>query len=553
MRKITQTIVLLCLFAGIAACNPAESTDTPTLIPTEPLPGPTKEPSLEPTVTPTEFSPPPTEEPTIDPTSIASPMPEPTEASISPFDSSLTLYEPALRPAFMRDLLEYGPISRYRIELAVDPTEAELTGHQEVLFVNTDPVALDAVYFRLFPNLPSYGANMKVRNLLVEGVAVEGVLEAEDTALRVPLPVSLQPGEEVLISLDFNVTVPHSAGLGYGQFIYTEDVMALANFFPLIPAYDEENCARYGNCESGWNIEIAVPYGDAVFSDSALFEVLVTAPKGWTVAASGSAIAQESNPEGDVTWHLVGGPIRDFNLVLSPRYQVRSQTVEDIVVNSYYLPEDSAGGGRALRWSVDALTLFNQQFGPYPFAEFDVAATPTAAGGIEYPGLIVMPIRNYYQDGGFFELATVHEVAHQWWYSVVGSDQQDEPWLDEALTQYSTAIYFELHHGWDEAGEEMFGPWYDGVKGTPQDGAINLPVAAYSESTYGPLVYGKGPLFFHALRQELGDSVFFAILKTYFETYRYQNASGQQFLDLVEQISGQDLSALYQEWLDGVE
>lgn len=547
MRKLAWMIILASWLAPLAACNPGYSPSTPA--PTELPPLPTEAPSLEPTTPPIEPPAPATEEATINPASTPSPPPKPTARS---FDSSLELYEPALRPAFLHDL-ENGPISRYRIELVVDPAEAELTGHQEVLFVNTETVALEVVYFRLFPNLPGYGANMKVENILVEGVAVEGALEAEGTALRVPLPASLPGGEEILISLDYRVTVPLSAGIGYGQFIYTEDVMALANFFPLIPAYDEENCARFGNCEEGWNIEVAVPYGDAVFSDVALFEVLVTAPEGWTIVASGSVVAQESKPENHVTWHLVGGPIRDFNLVLSPRYQVLSQMVEDVVVNSYFLPEDSAGGERALEWSVEALTLFSQQFGPYPFAEFDVAATPTVAGGIEYPGLIVMPIGNYDQEGGFFQLATIHEVAHQWWYSVVGSDQQDEPWLDEALTQYSTAIYFEFHEGWAEAGEEMFGPWYDSVRGSSLDGAINLPVAAYSESTYGPLVYGKGPLFFHALRQELSDPVFFRLLRTYFQTYRYQNVSGQQFLALAEQISGRDLSPLYREWLEGIE
>jgi aminopeptidase N len=241
--------------------------------------------------------------------------------------------------------------------------------------------------------------------------------------------------------------------------------------------------------------------------------------------------------------------MRDFNLVLSPRFERLTQTVEGTVINSYYLPEDSDGGERALRWVVDSFTFFSQRFAPYPFAEFDVVATPTTAGGIEYPGLIVMPISGYDEEGGFFQLATIHEVAHQWWYSLVGNDQQDEPWLDEALTQYSTALFYEVNEGWEEAGEEMFAPWYEGIKGTEWDGPIDLPVSEYEEITYGPLVYGKGPLFFHVLRQEVGDEAFFAILQVYFDTYRYQIASGPDFLAVAEQVSGQDLSALFQEWL----
>lgn len=480
-------------------------------------------------------------------------VPATTPHSLAPRPSSLDLYAPAMRPAFVDDLATVGPVSQYRIEVTVDaPTGAEqarVSGREMIRYVNTTPVSQEAIYLRLFPNLPGYGGEMTVNNLYVGDKAVQGKLETRGTALRVPLTTPLPPGGEAVITADFDVMVPRTAGEGYGQFIYEQDVMALANFFPLIPAYDEENCARFGHCAAGWNIEYAVPYGDAVFSETALFEVFVTAPEGWTVVASGSTTAQETASDGRVTWHIVSGPMRDFNVVLSPRFEVATQKVEDILVNSYYLPEDAIGGRRVLRWVVDALTFFNEQFGPYPFAEFDVVATPTVAGGIEYPGLIVLPIHNYEQTGGPFQWSTVHEVAHQWWYSLVGNDQQDEPWLDEALTQYSTALYYEFYEKWDGAVKEVFEPRYQQVTGTDEDDLISRPVAAYSEANYGPIVYAQGPLFFHALRQEVGDKAFTAILQMYFNTYRYKIASGPDLLALAEAVSEGDLSELYQEWL----
>ena len=529
-------LIFLLLLGGLAACSrPPQSTPTPTAVPTTRLELPTVEPSREPTPKPTAT--PPSPAPTLTPTEAAEPpLPE--------------IYAPAMRPGFVDDLAAVGPVSRYRIEVVVDPEQSVVSGRQVVRYVNNDPTPLEAVYFRLYPNLPGYGGAIQVSDLRVEGEGVVGSLEVADTALRVPLPRPLPAGGETEIALDFRVTVPLAVGEGYAQLIYLQDVMALANFYPLIPAYDLENCARFGNCEDGWNIEYAVPYGDVGFSDTALYEVSVTVPEGWTVVASGSTVGRETDPEGHVTWHLVSGPMRDFNLVLSPRFDLLTETVADVVVNSYFLPEDAAGGERALRWAADSLALFDQRFGPYPFAEFDVVATPTTAGGIEYPGLIVMPITNYQEEGGFFQLATIHEVAHQWWYSLVGNDQQDEPWLDEALAQYSTALYYELNLGWEDAGTEMFGPWYEGVRGTDQDGAINLPVAAYTEPLYGALVYGKGPLFLQALHEAVGDDLFWAILQTYYEAYRYGIASGPDFLAVVDQVSGADLSALYEEWLE---
>jgi hypothetical protein len=528
------------LLSGLAGCStPPEPTATPTAIPTVRLELPTIEPTREPTT-----------EPTAPPTAPLSSSPAPTEA-VEP--TLPEIYGPAMRPGFAEDLIALGPVSQYRIEVTVDPDRSLVSGREVVRYVNNDPTSQEAVYFRLYPNLAGYGGEMQVSHLQVEGQAIGGSLEVDGTALRVPLPQPLPAGGETEIAMDFRVTVPLTVGQGYAQFVYLQDVMALANFYPLIPAYDEENCARFGNCDGGWNIEYAVPYGDVGYSDTALYQVSVTAPEGWTVAASGSTVGYETGPEGQVTWHLVSGPMRDFNLVLSRRFDVLAETVEGVAVHSYFLPEDAAGGERALRWATDSLALFDRLFGPYPFAEFDVVATPTTAGGIEYPGLIVMPIRSYDEEGGFFQLAMIHEVAHQWWYSLVGNDQQDEPWLDEALAQYSTALYYELLQGWEEAGQEMFEPWYAGVRGTDQDGAMNLPVAAYSEPEYGPLVYGKGPLFFHALRQEVGDELFWVILQAYFNTYRYRIASGPDFLAVADQVSGADLSALYAEWLGAPE
>jgi hypothetical protein len=486
------------------------------------------------------------------PTLIPSLTSTPAKASAPVPEGPLALYAPAMRPGFLGDLTSVGPLPRYRIEVTVDPEEATVSGRETVHYVNTASVAQEAIYFRLYPNMLGYGGEMSVRDVQVEGEAVKTDLEVEGTALRVPLPNALPPGGEVTITLDFETAVPRTAGEGYGQFIYEQDVMALANFFPIIPAYDEENCARFGNCDAGWNIEVAVPYGDAVFSPSALFEVFVSAPAGWAVVSSGSTIGQEPAAGDAVTWHLVSGPMRDFNVVLSPRFEVATQRVEDIVVNSYYLPEDVLGGKRVLRWVVESLAFFNEQFGAYPFAEFDVVATPTAAGGIEYPGLIVMPIRSYGDTSGRFQWSTVHEVAHQWWYSLVGNDQQDEPWLDEALAQYSTVLYYEFHEQWDAAVEEVLEPRYQPVAGTDEDDLISRPVAAYTPSNYGPIVYAKGPLFLHALRQELGDQAFSALLQAYFEDYRYKIASGPDLLALAETLAERDLSELYQAWLGDV-
>ena len=151
MRKSISTLALLILL--VAACGPPEPTTVPTTMPTEPVELPTRMPTLSPTL---EVAPEPTAgpPPTPVPTAEPSPTPVPTEV---PAEDQLARYAPAMRPAFVDDLAAVGPLSRYRIEVTVDPENAALMGREVVNYVNNDPVPQEAVYFRLFPNLPGYG------------------------------------------------------------------------------------------------------------------------------------------------------------------------------------------------------------------------------------------------------------------------------------------------------------------------------------------------------------------------------------------------------------
>ena len=527
------------LIAILVACSP--TTPVPTSLPSPVI----AEPTATRTPTPTD-APTPTGTPLPLPT--LTPTAAPTEVARPDEGSTLERHRLAMRPGFAGDLEALAPLPHYSIEVTVNPKESLVRGSQVVSYVNRDTLPQTEVYFRLFPNLTAYGGEMTVSDVRVDGRTAWTDLLVEHTALRVPLPEPLGPGQRAVVELDFQILVPRQP-FGYGQFVLDREIMALANFFPLIPAFDRENCDRFGKCDGGWNIEYPVPYGDAVFSETALFDLRVTAPAGWIVAASGSTIGRETNAAGDVTWHVVSGPMRDLNLVLSPRFQVSSTEIDGITLRSYYLPEHEDGGTRVLEWAAAAMAFFDGRFGPYPFAEFDIVETPTVAGGIEYPGLIVMPIHSYEQSSFFFQWATVHEVAHQWWYSVVGNDQQDEPWLDEALAQYSTALFYESELGWSQVVDEVLRGYYQPLAGTDLDQSFSRPMEAYTESTYGPLVYGKGPLFFHAVRDRVGLDTFYQILQTYYSTYRYQVAGGNDWLEIADQIAQEDLTSLYEEWI----
>jgi hypothetical protein len=438
------------------------------------------------------------------------------------------------------------------LDLTVNLPEATVSGREEIRYTNTEDVPLEALYLRLFPNTPSYGGTMAVTDLRVDGSVVEPMERLEGSALHIPLDRPLQPGRRANVTLDFELSLPTDGSPeesrvptgGYRQLGYHEGVVALANAYALVPTYDDE----------GWNVELAPSYGDAVFSDVAFFDVRVRAPVTMTLTASGTCRSTPSDPE-TTSWSCVAGPMRDFNAILGEDYQVESREVRGIRVNSVFYKGHDEGGKRALDYASEATRLFDSRIGAYPFAELDVVETPTTAGGVEYPGLVVINSGYYDREDGPMEWVVVHEVLHQWWYSLVGNDQVDEPWLDEALVQYCTLLYFEERYGQDMAAsllESVFRQPYEELEGTGRDRPAGYPVSAYSRRDYGPLVYQKGPLYFHELRQLVGDEAFWGILETYFERNRYSIAGPEDWLAAVETtVSGEGFPNLYEEWIGG--
>lgn len=458
--------------------------------------------------------------------------------------NDLALYQPALIPSGQNDLAQLDHPSRYDLTLTYDPTTPMLTGTEEVRYFNHQAVSLNEIYFRLFANCPGSGGSIQVSDLTVDGEPVSSTLEAQNTALRVQLAQPLVPKSSADLRLNFKVTIGRNSKVHYADFTADDSVTTMPSVYPLIPAYDAQ----------GWHVEVPPPYGDLVYADVSMYAVTMTVPSSMTVIASGSTVGTTDNGNGTTSWHLVGAPMRDFDLNVTSQLQKVSATVGQTTVNSWYEPADTDAGKLALKFATDAMRIFENRFGTYPYRELDVVETPTTAGGIEYPGIVVIG-RTLYRDprqSQFFEFATVHEVSHQWWYGVVGDDQVNQPWVDESLAQYSSLIYEEETYG-RRTGQTIlrnyFEDQYNRAKEAGQDMPVNLPVSAYTDANYSAIVYGKGPLFYDAIRTKMGDATFFKFLQTYYGRYRYKIATGDDILKTAEDVCGCNLQSEYAQWI----
>ncbi len=452
-----------------------------------------------------------------------------------------------MRPQFAGDVdaVAAAGASRYKIEVTVD-LEGEsprLTGVERVLYTNTENVPLAEIVLRLYPNLPGFGGQMTVDNVQVNDQPAVTRLEADNTALRVSLPQPLSPGQQARLSLAFEAAIPRQTHAGYNIFSFSNNTAALASFYPVVAVFND----------AGWDISVPPPYGDATHLDVSLYDVTATVPAQMVVAASGSRLATDSTPDGRQRLRFASGPVRDFYLAMRPDFGVVSDTVDGITVNSYYPPGQTRGGELALQYAVDALRVFNERFGPYPYAEFDVVATPTTAGGVEYPGVIVAAEGLYKGEGGFFQHVIGHEVAHQWWYGLVGNNQVLEPWLDEALTNYSTVLYWEAIEGQSSADyivDTLFSGPYERARNSGNDRQVIGAVDSFTPGQYGDIVYGKGPLFFEALRREVGDDTYFEIMQSYLARHKYQLVTAADLIETIESVTGHSVQPLTEVWLN---
>ena len=180
----------------------------------------------------------------------------------------------------------------------------------------------------------------------------------------------------------------------------------------------------------------------------------------------------------------------------------------------------------------DSIRIFSDLFGEYPYDTYSVIASDFFIGGMEYPTLVMIDQSLYNEKDKFLlEYVIAHETAHQWWYSVIGNDEISEPWLDEALTEYSTVLYFEEKYG-KEVGSKLIKTMEIQTRNYSSEDIFKSTTQYKNSIDYSLNVYTKGALAFNEVRNKVGDEVFFETLKEYYNTYMFQNVNGAKFVDL---------------------
>jgi hypothetical protein len=454
--------------------------------------------------------------PTLTPTATQTPAPIPASNTSAPVVApATTAFPPPATPSR----------TNYILYATLDFNAHTLTVDETIRYYNNTGVALSDMVLSVQPN--QYNGAFGLTSILQDNVALTNYA-LSGQRLTLNLPRALQAGAATTLSLQFKINIP--AKTSTGIFGYDFNQVNLVDWYPFVVPYS-----------GGWILHDPMPFGEHLVYDSSDIEVNLKTSADVIVAASAP-----SDQNGEWTRYRLYGA-RMFTLSASNQFLVSESAVGSVKIRSYYFDGYKAAGDSLLYSAVQAVSIYSAKFAPYPYETLAVVQADIHDGQ-EEDGLVFVSTDFYGQYGGGAKnnLTTigVHEIAHQWWYGLVGNDQAVEPWLDEAMSAYSERIFYEYNYPrygdwWWQFRVDYFGP----------SGNVDTSIYNWSsQRAYVNAVYLNGAHFIEDLRTRMGDDNFFRFLKDYAARYSHKRATSTDFFAVVRANTTADISDLISEY-----
>ncbi|MBD2104944.1 M1 family aminopeptidase [Leptolyngbya sp. FACHB-261] len=290
--------------------------------------------------------------------------------------------------------------------------------------------------------------------------------------------------------------------------------------------------------------------------DKASYTFRVTVPEPFEVAANG--VLEQTIDNGNTTTYIFEArdPMASYLTTVNiSQFDLDTDgTANGIPIRNYFAEGIAPDLLKPFDLQPEMLTYFSELFGPYPFDVYGSVVMNTDTGAaLETQTLSIFGTgqlgRNPAFLGGFAsstEEVVAHELAHQWFGNSVSLADWSDIWLNESFATYSQGLWIENTQGRDALDEWVVNKYNTVVDAKAELVAPGLPPA---DDLFNSGVYDWGALALHALRLEVGDTDFFDTLQTYYERYRNGNVTSEDFFGVAEEVSGQELSAFFQDWI----
>ncbi|MCC7332012.1 MAG: M1 family metallopeptidase [Flavobacteriales bacterium] len=514
------------------------------------------------------------------------------------FFSTIALSQNKTNPYFQQHV-------EYNISVTLNDNLHELNANQTIKYTNNSPDKLELIYFHLWPNgYKSYKSALSKQKLesgstdlyfakqeelgFIDGLNFtssnkklewEYVYPDEDIC-RIYLPEALLPGETIEISTPFRVKIPVGK---FSRLGHIGQSYQITQWYPKPAVYDRD----------GWH---AMPYLDQgeFYSEYGTFDVKITLPKNYVVGSTGDIVDGEdeinwlnqkvdstrritdfvstdlSFPESSSslkTLHFHQEKVHDFAWFADKRYHVLKGEVElphskeKVTTWAMFTNNEADLWKNSIDYLNDAIYYYSLWNGDYPYKQVTaVDGALSAGGGMEYPNVTVIG-----NSGNAFGLETVimHEVGHNWFYGILGSNERLHPWMDEGInslnenryieTKYPNKKLFDLGKDSSVSGLSNF---FDLTKYPHKcsyelmylinakrnlDQPIEEHSAEYTSLNYGGIVYSKTAIVFDYLKAYLGNDMFDNCMQEYFNRWKFKHPQPSDLRQVFEDVTNKDL------------
>lgn len=465
-------------------------------------------------------------------------------------------------------------IASYKIDAKLDPAQHQITATQTLTWINTGSTAQRTLPFHLYLNAfknestlfmrssrgAMRGAKVSAGNwgwIQVDSVQVGGtelagklVVGAEPSVAELTLPEPVAPGATIKIDFKFVAQLPEV----FARTGFKGEFNLVGQWFPKIGVLVGAPGAERWECQP-------LHAFTEFFADFGTYDVSLTVPNTYLVAATGVLTAASDAPGGTRTLVYHAEDVHDFVWMADPYMEMISGQAKladgTVEVRVYARPEQKDFARRHLEAAVGAIQFFSEWFVPYPWPIMSVVDPPpeaaSGAGGMEYPTLVTTGGDSVFARPGIRlpEYVTVHEVGHNWFQGMLASNEPLEAWLDEGVNTWADGKVMDAMYGARSSAID-WGGWQAPVNALlravaddPSDVPSPIASAAFAfldGDAYAGGTYNTTSFALTTLEQTVGPTKFAAAMKTYAQTWAFKHPSGRDLFDTLGAALGQDLS-----------
>ena len=496
----------------------------------------------------------------------------------------------------------------HTIDVRLNDKNHTLIAQQSIEYTNNSPNDLDVLWFHIWPNAYKNNSTALAKheldggskelwnapeeergyitdlNFTINGKKVDWRYHPEHIDIcKLILNKPIKAGETVVIKTPFKVKIPNAK---FSRLGHVGQSYMITQWYPKPAVYDKE----------GWHTMPYLSQGE-FYSEFGSFNVSITLPLNYTVGSTGDLqnkgekirLDELSNitdtitkfssdmsfPKSDKrtkTIRFVQENIHDFGWFADKRYHVLKGSVElpysGRIVDLYtmFTNNEAHLWKESIEYMRDAVYYYSLWNGDYPYNHCTaVDGTIAAGGGMEYPNVTVIG-----ESGTARALETVimHEVGHNWFYGVLGSNERDHAWMDEGINSYYEQRYMKTKYPNEKLTDQipkvvvkildlenvtnkniMGELMYYMAAWTAKDQPIDFPSADYTSMNYGGIVYMKSGICFDYLASYLGQDLFDICMKEYYETWKFKHPQPEDLQKIFEEKTEKDLSWFFNNML----